>query len=459
MDRAGFGVREVRIRGFRSARSVGFSPGPVCALVGGPSVGKSNVLAAVWMLLHRTRPTRRRRPPRRGRQAIRLSATLAGGDEIVLEASPPGPAARARPALPVVFLPASERSGRLVARAARGGVPGRRRRAVVGRPGRRAGRGGRGALRARRERPRAADRGAGAVPAAAVAALPPPPAAEFAEAGNQVLYSTHSAAFLDVGRLDELALVEWGPARARRSSTPSRCRPPRASARSASSTPSGASCSSPRAALLVEGRTEKMTLPFVFRALGHDADRLGDLDRRVRRQAEHPAVRPHLPRRARPVRRRPRPRRAVRQEADPRRARAQRADPGAGGPENVVLLIARLRGRRRPARAQPQAGARVGALLRRPDVGALRRIERGSSRVPRTNAVGSAPAATGQLVTCRARPVAPLRRRRSLQTHEAASRAHLAEPSRPQRASTPNAAVSATSHAAPRPSAPHGEAS
>ena len=30
-----------------------------------------------------------------------------------------------------------------------------------------------------------------------------------------------------------------------------------------------------RAVLLVEGRTEKMTFPFVFRALGFDADRLG----------------------------------------------------------------------------------------------------------------------------------------------------------------------------------------
>ena len=49
-----------------------------------------------------------------------------------------------------------------------------------------------------------------------------------------------------------------------------------------------------RAALLVEGRTEKLTLPFVFRALGHDPDRARHLDRRVRRQAEHPALRPHL---------------------------------------------------------------------------------------------------------------------------------------------------------------------
>jgi predicted ATPase len=42
-----FGVREVRIEAFRSARSVKFAPGRVCVLVGGPSVGKSNVLAAI----------------------------------------------------------------------------------------------------------------------------------------------------------------------------------------------------------------------------------------------------------------------------------------------------------------------------------------------------------------------------------------------------------------------------
>ena len=42
----GFGVRSIEIRGFRSARAVSFAPGAVCALVGGPGVGKSNLLGA-----------------------------------------------------------------------------------------------------------------------------------------------------------------------------------------------------------------------------------------------------------------------------------------------------------------------------------------------------------------------------------------------------------------------------
>src|SRR5579885_542990 len=40
-------LSEVRITGFRSARSVVFEPGPVCALVGEGGVGKSNLLAAI----------------------------------------------------------------------------------------------------------------------------------------------------------------------------------------------------------------------------------------------------------------------------------------------------------------------------------------------------------------------------------------------------------------------------
>ena len=47
-----FGVREIRILGFRSARALAFAPGPLCALVGEASVGKSNVLTAIWRLLN-----------------------------------------------------------------------------------------------------------------------------------------------------------------------------------------------------------------------------------------------------------------------------------------------------------------------------------------------------------------------------------------------------------------------
>ena len=276
MSDPGFGVRDVRIRGFRSARSVGFAPGPLCALVGGPSVGKSNVLAAVWMLLNEATPDPETTDVTGGeRRSIRLAATLAGGDEIVLETSPPGPAERRGPALPVVFLPASERSGGLVAAG--------------------------GATRF----PVPPDGASSAAPATAlveavealcertdhglVLLIEEPelflrPHAqrhlrrllrEFAHAGNQVLYSTHSPWFLDVARLDELALVEWGPTLGTTIVQPE---PLTAAASFRALSELDAERSElflARAVLLVEGRTEKVTLPFVFRALGHDADQLG----------------------------------------------------------------------------------------------------------------------------------------------------------------------------------------
>jgi predicted ATP-dependent endonuclease of OLD family len=96
----------------------------------------------------------------------------------------------------------------------------------------------------------------------------------FAEAGNQVLYSTHSPAFLNVGRLEELALVEWGPERGTTIVHPKPL-PADESFRALSELDAERSeLLLARAVLLVEGRTEKMTFPFVFRALGHDADRL-----------------------------------------------------------------------------------------------------------------------------------------------------------------------------------------
>src|SRR5262245_12672656 len=208
-------------------------------------------------------------------EAIRLSASLVGGGEIALETTPPGPAVRRGPALPVVFLPASERSRGLVAEP--GATP----------------------------FPADVDAESSAAPAAALVdaverlcecgetglvllieepELFLPPQSQrylhrllrsFAEAGNQVLYSTHSAAFLDVGRLDELALVSWSP---EQGTTIVRPEPLQGSVGFRALSELDAERSElflARAALLVEGRTEKLTLPFVFKALGHDADRLG----------------------------------------------------------------------------------------------------------------------------------------------------------------------------------------
>jgi hypothetical protein len=277
-----FGVRQVRIRGFRSARSVEFAPGPVCALVGGPSVGKSNVLAAVWTLLQRGAP-----PPGPGDlssmpgPSMRLSATLGDGDEISLSAGGAGRAEGAGPAVPVLFMPASLRSGELLA----GPIASER------------------AARVAREHFQLGPQRSSSVPAGALLAgveglceagegglvllIEEPelflrPQAQrylyrllrrFAESGNQVLYSTHEPVFLNVGRLDELALVEHGPSSGTIVFQP---RPLGADESFRALSELDAERGElllASAALLVEGRTEKLTFPFVFAALGHDADR------------------------------------------------------------------------------------------------------------------------------------------------------------------------------------------
>lgn len=282
MTQAQFGVRDVRIQGFRSARSVRFAPGPVCALVGGPSVGKSNILAAIWILLQRGVPALERTDVNRdAAEAIELAATLSDGDEISLVAGPPDRAGDGGDPVPVLFLPASLRSGRLLARPTQ--AP---------------------AAAAAAERYFSAHDGASsASPALAMVAaverlceagergivllIEEPelflrPQAQrylyrrlraFAANGNQVLYSTHEPAFLNVGRLDELALVEHGPHTGTSVFQP-RPLPADESFRAVSELDAErGELLLARAALLVEGRTEKLTLPFVFHALGYDADR------------------------------------------------------------------------------------------------------------------------------------------------------------------------------------------
>jgi predicted ATP-dependent endonuclease of OLD family len=88
-----------------------------------------------------------------------------------------------------------------------------------------------------------------------------------------VLYSTHAPLFLNVGRLDELAFVGHA---AREGTTIRQPGPLPADesfrALSELDAERGELLLS-RAALLVEGRTEKLAFPFIFRALGHDVDR------------------------------------------------------------------------------------------------------------------------------------------------------------------------------------------
>jgi len=284
----GFGIREVSIRGFRSAHALRFAPGPVFALVGGPSVGKSNVLAAVWTLLQRGVPAPEPSDISAGvAERIELSATLSDGDELSLQVSPPGSATGSGRQVPVLFLPASLRSGPLLA-------------GPTSAPG---------AQRVAREYLAAAasyaegERSSSAAPAVAlVGALDALCAAgerglvllieepelflrpqaqrylyrllrRFAENGNQVLYSTHEPVFLNVGRLEELALVEHSP---RTGTTVIQPEPLSADESFRALSEIDAERGElflARAVLLVEGRTEKLTFPFVFDALGHDVNR------------------------------------------------------------------------------------------------------------------------------------------------------------------------------------------
>ena len=96
---------------------------------------------------------------------------------------------------------------------------------------------------------------------------------EFSLAGNQVIYSTHSPAFLNVTRMDELVFVERLPATGTHALQPE---PVSADEDFRVMTEFDAARSElflAHAVVLVEGLTEKLVLPFVFAALGHDVDR------------------------------------------------------------------------------------------------------------------------------------------------------------------------------------------
>jgi putative ATP-dependent endonuclease of the OLD family len=94
-----------------------------------------------------------------------------------------------------------------------------------------------------------------------------------AAAGNQVIYSTHSPAFLNVTRLEELAFVrrvdDGGTEIHQPGPLPWR---DEAFELANDFDAERAELFLARGALLVEGRTEKLVFPFVFRALGRDVD-------------------------------------------------------------------------------------------------------------------------------------------------------------------------------------------
>lgn len=277
-------VAALEVRGFRSIRHSDLALEPLSALVGEPEAGKSNLLAALRAVLDPDARLRASDRPRGDGGELALEARLGAGGVLRLAGDPPVRSGDGTPPH-VLYLPASARAGAVLAYPEDAGA---HRAATVFRD----------ALRAT---PTSSE----AAPAlAAVRAIEACRAArlrrvvvlmeepelylrpqgqrflyrllrDFAAAGNQVVYSTHSPAFLNAARLHEVVFVEQLPSEGTRAARPDPLTPDEDFRVLSEFDAERSELLLARAVLLVEGLTEKLAFPFVFAALGLDADREG----------------------------------------------------------------------------------------------------------------------------------------------------------------------------------------
>jgi predicted ATP-dependent endonuclease of OLD family len=278
----------VSIHGYRAVRDLEFDPGSVCALVGEASSGKSTVLTAIWTLLEAAAPPPTIDDVSRGMSGrIHLEAEIDRGQTIFLDARPPDTLNLNRAgAPPVLFFPANLRARTLVAPASGTGASD-----VVN----------------LFEAPLAAHHWAqldgglqlvlGMERLVAsnlrrfVLLIEEPELylsphmqrhlfrllRDLAHHGNQILYSTHAPVFLSVDRMEELALVRHTDDEGTTLLQPEPLAEAEAFRVLSEFDSDRAELFLARAALLVEGRTEKMTFPYVFEALGFQPDKEGVL--------------------------------------------------------------------------------------------------------------------------------------------------------------------------------------
>ncbi len=262
-------LSEIRVANFRSARRLVLRPGAVCAFIGEPGAGKSNLLFALRALLDPSFDLSTA-DVTVGQRAISIEATLADGGTVSLADRTSSP--------PIVHFPTALRGGELIS-----ATVGRRSAEVVH------------ALiheaLARAPAPRVAlvqgleacaDETSGVVFAVEEPELFLAPQAHrylrrlirrLAESGNQVFFTTHAPGLLSVAALEEVNLVardELGVTTVERLGS---IEVEDAFRVMCEFDAERSELFFSRAAILVEGMTEKIALPVVFHALGHDADR------------------------------------------------------------------------------------------------------------------------------------------------------------------------------------------
>ena len=273
------------MKGFRSARDVSFSPGALCALVGEASAGKSNLLAAVRAVLDpAATPLAADDAAENDDEEISIRVELAAGGEAALEGTPERLELTGSALPPVLFLPAEARASAVLAAGSPRAAGAARAFEIF-----------RGALTD--ERATSAGQALSIIDAlesccslglsGLVLLIEEPelylrPQAqrylyrllrEFSLAGNQTIYSTHSPAFLNVARLDELVFVERLARTGTRALQPQPVTPDDDFRVMTEFDAARSELFLARAVVLVEGLTEKLVLPFVFASLGHDVDR------------------------------------------------------------------------------------------------------------------------------------------------------------------------------------------
>jgi predicted ATPase len=271
-------IDRIVIHGFRAAREVALEPGALCALVGESSSGKATVLTAIWSLLEASAPVPTAEDLTRGGDGrIRIEADAAE-HHLFLDARPPGTLNLNREgAPPAIFLPANLRGGLMVA-------PTSDDRAAVGaafiRPAEEVLNWGEAIVDGFEALVESGLDGLVVLVEEPELYLGPHAQRHLyrllralAEHGNQVLYSTHSPVFLRVDRLDELAMVRHRRDHGTVLLQPKALPEGEGFRALAEFDAERAELFISRAALLVEGRTEKLVLPLVFEALGYEPDR------------------------------------------------------------------------------------------------------------------------------------------------------------------------------------------